>query len=88
MQANVALDFNLLRQLYPFSRLSGPANILIMPALHSANISAALLQQLAGGSVIGPVLVGLAKPAQIVQANATVNDLVTSAAFAAIDAAR
>jgi len=88
MQANVALDYALMRTLYPFSRLSGPANILIMPALHSANISGALLQQLAGGSVIGPVLCGLAKPAQIVQANATVNDLVTAAAFAAIGAER
>jgi malate dehydrogenase (oxaloacetate-decarboxylating)(NADP+) len=86
MQANVALDYTLMRALYPFCRLSGPANILIMPALHSANISGALLQQLAGGSVIGPVLCGLAKPAQIVQANATVNDLVTAAAFAAIGA--
>src|SRR5690606_30012744 len=88
MQANVALDYNLMRALYPFCRLSGPANILIMPALHSANISATLMQQFAGCSVIGPILCGLAKPAQIVAANATVNDLVTSAAFAAIDAAR
>ncbi|GIK99861.1 MAG: malic enzyme [Alphaproteobacteria bacterium] len=88
MQANVALDYALMQTLYPFSRLSGPANILIMPALHSANISSTLLQQLAGGSVIGPVLCGLAKPAQIVQPNATVNDLVTAAAFAAIDAVR
>ena len=88
MQANVALDYTLMQTLYPFCRLSGPANILIMPALHSANISAALLAQLAGGSVIGPVLCGLAKPAQIVQANATVNDLVTAAAFAALDAVK
>ena len=54
----MALDYTLMQTLYPFSRLSGPANILIMPALHSANISAALLAQLAGGSVIGPVLCG------------------------------
>jgi malate dehydrogenase (oxaloacetate-decarboxylating)(NADP+) len=88
MQANVALDFNLMRTLYPFCRLSGPANVLIMPALHSANISAALLQQIGGGTVIGPVLIGLAKPAQIVQANATVSDLVNAAALAALDAVR
>jgi malate dehydrogenase (oxaloacetate-decarboxylating)(NADP+) len=83
MQANVALDYGLMKQLYPFSRLSGPANILIMPALHSANITAKLMQQL-GETVIGPVLVGLAKPVQIVQMGATVNDILTSAAFAAL----
>ena len=44
MQADVALDFELMRRLYPFSRLKGPANILVMPALHSANISAKLMQ--------------------------------------------
>ena len=88
MQANVALDFNLMRTLYPFCRLSGPANVLVMPALHSANISAGLLQQIGGGTVIGPVLIGLAKPAQIVQASATVSDLVNAAALAALDALR
>jgi malate dehydrogenase (oxaloacetate-decarboxylating)(NADP+) len=72
-----------MKQLYPFSRLSGPANILIMPALHSANISAKLMQQL-GETVIGPVLVGLSKPVQIVQMGASVNDILTSAAFAAL----
>ena len=71
-----------------FCRLSGPANVLVMPALHSANISAGLLQQIGGGTVIGPVLIGLAKPAQIVQASATVSDLVNAAALAALDALR
>jgi malate dehydrogenase (oxaloacetate-decarboxylating)(NADP+) len=88
MQANVALDFELMRERYPFCRLSAPANILIMPALHSANISAKLLQHLGGGTVIGPVLMGLSKPAQIVQTGGTVSDLVTAAAFAAFDALR
>ena len=59
MQADVALDYGLMKELYPFrTRLSGPANILIMPALHSADISAKLLQQL-GATVIGPVLIGI-----------------------------
>ncbi|MGH6931438.1 MAG: NADP-dependent malic enzyme [Dongiaceae bacterium] len=88
MQANVALDFELMRQRYPFCRLSGPANVLIMPALHSANISAKLLQMLGGGTVIGPLLIGLSKPAQIVQSGATVSDIVTAAAMAAFDAMR
>jgi len=88
MQADVALNLELMRARYPFCRLSGPANVLIMPALHSANISAKLLQHLGGGTVIGPILIGLAKPVQIVQTGATVSDLVTAAAFAAFDAMR
>ena len=74
MQANVALDYPLMRQRYPFCRLSGPANVLIMPALHSANISAMLLRKLAGGTVVGPFLTGFAKSAQIVRAGATVSE--------------
>ncbi|MGF1611745.1 MAG: NADP-dependent malic enzyme [Kiloniellales bacterium] len=87
MQANVALDEELMRRLYPFCRLSGPANVLIMPALHAANISAKLIQQLGGGTVVGPLLIGLSKPAQIVQLGTSVSDLVTMAALAAHDAA-
>jgi malate dehydrogenase (oxaloacetate-decarboxylating)(NADP+) len=83
MQANVALNYGLMKELYPFCRLSGPANILIMPALHSANIAAKLMQEL-GGTSFGPVLVGLSKPVQIVQTGATVNELVTAAAFASL----
>ena len=86
MQANVALDVDLMRQLYPFCRLSGPANVLIMPALHAANISAKLIQHLGGGTVVGPLLIGLSKPAQIVQLGSSVNDLVTVAALAAHEA--
>ena len=85
MNVDVALDMSL-RANYPFCRLSGPANVLIMPALHSANISYKLLQAVGGGTVIGPMLIGLEKPVQIVQMNATVNDLVQAAAIAAYDA--
>ncbi|WP_085907657.1 NADP-dependent malic enzyme [Kiloniella majae] len=86
MQANLALDFDLQQRLFPFSRLTGPANILIMPALHSANITTKLIQK-AGGStaVIGPMLVGLEKPVQIVPMGATVTDLVTMAALGAYE---
>jgi malate dehydrogenase (oxaloacetate-decarboxylating)(NADP+) len=83
MQANVALNYGLMKELYPFCRLNGPANVLIMPALHSANIVAKLMQEL-GGTAIGPILVGLEKPIQIVQTGATVNEIVTAAAFAAL----
>ena len=86
MQASIALDGDLMRQLYPFCRLSGPANVLIMPALHSANISAKVLQKIGGGTLIGPLLIGLSKPAQVVPLGATVSDLVTAAALVAHDA--
>ena len=56
MQANVALDYELMRRLYPFCRLKGPAHVLIMPALHSANITAKLMQSLTIGTVIGPIM--------------------------------
>jgi malate dehydrogenase (oxaloacetate-decarboxylating)(NADP+) len=88
MQADTALNFDHMKRLYPFCRLSGPANCLIMPALHSANISAKMLRVLGGGTVIGPLLVGLAKPVQVVQMGATVNDIVNAAALAAHDAIR
>lgn len=86
MTANVALDYNLMRDRYPFSRLNGPANILIMPGLHSANISFNLMQQLGGGSVIGPMMLGAKYPFQIVQMGSSVNDVVTAAALAAYEA--
>ena len=85
MNVDVALDMSL-RVNYPFCRLSGPANVLIMPALHSANISYKLLRAVGGGTVIGPMLIGLEKSVQIVQMNATVNELVEAAAIAAYDA--
>ena len=85
MAADVALDPELMA-LYPFCRLTGPANVLIMPALHSANIASKLLQQLGGGTVIGPLLVGLSSPVQIVPMNATVSDILNIAAIAAHDA--
>jgi malate dehydrogenase (oxaloacetate-decarboxylating)(NADP+) len=88
MSADVALDYRLMRQLYPFCRLSGPANILVMPGLHSANITAKLLPRLGGGTAVGPLLIGLASPVQIVNIGATVSDLVNLAALAAHDAIR
>ncbi|WP_448203684.1 NADP-dependent malic enzyme [Azospirillum sp. sgz302134] len=85
MSADVALDYQLMKRVYPFCRLSGPANVLIMPGLHSANITAKLLNKMAGGQMIGPLLIGLDKPAQVVTMGATVGDLVTAAALAAHD---
>ncbi|HYM01721.1 MAG TPA: phosphate acyltransferase, partial [Stellaceae bacterium] len=86
MSAEVALNFTLMRERYPFCRLSGPANVLIMPGLNSANISSQLLEQMGGGKRVGPLLMGLEKPAQIVEMGATVSDLVNLAALAAHEA--
>ncbi|MGB3833833.1 MAG: NADP-dependent malic enzyme [Mesorhizobium sp.] len=85
MAADVALNPRG-RQLYPFCRLTGPANVLIMPAFHSASISTKMLQELGGSTVIGPLLVGLNKPVQIVPLNAKDSDIVNMAAIAAYNA--
>ena len=88
MNADIALDFDLMKRVYPFCRLTGPANVLIMPSLNAASISSHLMQTLGGVTVIGPLLIGLAKPAQIVHMGATVSDMVNMAALAAHEAAR
>jgi malate dehydrogenase (oxaloacetate-decarboxylating)(NADP+) len=83
VSADVALNKELM-ELYPFCRLSEPANVLIMPALHSANISSKLLKELGGGQLIGPMLIGLEKTAQIVPMGASVSQILNMAALAAI----
>ena len=81
MAPDVALNAQVM-QAYPFSRLSGPANVLIMPGLQSANISAKLLREVGGDTVIGPMLVGMEKPVQIATMSATANELLTLAVLA------
>ncbi len=81
MAADVALNPDLMAA-YPFCRLSGPANVLVMPAFHSAAISTKMLQELGGATVIGPLLVGLDRSVQIVGLSATDSDLVNMAALA------
>ncbi len=82
---NTALDKEMMKD-YPFTRLSGPANVLVMPGLHTADISSKLLQKLGGGTVIGPILMGLEKPVQIVPRDTTVSEMVNMAILAAHDA--
>ncbi|HEX8258508.1 MAG TPA: NADP-dependent malic enzyme [Allosphingosinicella sp.] len=82
MAPDVALN-PALKPIYPFSRLTGPANVLIMPGLQSANLSAKLLEQLGGDAVIGPMLVGMAHPVQVAAMTASASDLVTLAVLAA-----
>ncbi|HAY05840.1 MAG TPA: NADP-dependent malic enzyme [Hyphomonas sp.] len=84
MNADIALNPNH-KLLYPFSRLSGPANVLVMPAIHSASIATNLLEQMSRAVVIGPMLLGLEKPVQIAPLGATVGDIVDLAALAAFD---
>ena len=83
MAADIALDYNLMKRLYPFCRLTGPANVLVMPSLQAANIAAKLLQSIDGVTMIGPLLTGMQKPAQIVRMSASVSDLLTTAILAA-----
>jgi malate dehydrogenase (oxaloacetate-decarboxylating)(NADP+) len=68
---------------YPFSRLTGPANVLVVPARHSASISVKLMQEMAGATVIGPILSGVGKPVQICSTVSTVNDILNMAVIAA-----
>ncbi|MFL5126697.1 MAG: NADP-dependent malic enzyme, partial [Microvirga sp.] len=79
--ADVALNRELMAQ-YPFCRLTGPANVLVMPAFHSASISTKMLEALGGATVIGPLIVGLDKPVQIVSLGSTDADIVNMAALA------
>ena len=83
MSADVALDPGLRASLYPFSRLTGPANILIMPGLHAAHILTRSVPRLTNATVIGPLLTGLSHSAQIVPMQAGVNQILDVACLAA-----
>ncbi len=84
MSVGVALSADSHR-LYPFSRLTGPANVLVMPAIHSARISTDLVEFLGGATVLGPMMVGLRHPVQICSLSAPVSEIVTLATLAAYD---
>jgi malate dehydrogenase (oxaloacetate-decarboxylating)(NADP+) len=84
MGADIALNKDLMA-VYPFCRLSDTANVLIMPAFHSASISTKMLQELGGATVLGPLIVGLDKPVQIVQLGAKDSEIVNMAALAAFN---
>jgi len=82
MAPDVALNPTVMKS-YPFSRLSGPANVLVMPGLQSANLSAKLLRELGGDAVIGPMLVGMEYPIQVATMASSASELVTLAVLAA-----
>ena len=84
MPPDIALD-PWLRANFPFMRLTGEANVLIMPAIHSASISTKLVQSLGAATVLGPVLLGLSKSVQICPLSASVSQILNMAMLAAYD---
>src|SRR4051812_31807201 len=86
MAPDVALNYEMQQRFYPFSRLSGPANILVMPGLQSASLSTKLLRAVGGESVLGPYVLGLEHPVQIAPMTASASDLVMLAVLAGGDA--
>ncbi|MBD1396537.1 NADP-dependent malic enzyme [Pontibacter sp. JH31] len=87
MQANTAMNKNLLREHYPFSELAEKgANTLIFPTLTSGNIAYKLLQEIGGAEAIGPVLMGMRKPVHILQLGSSIREIVNMVAIAVVDA--
>ena len=82
MTVDVALNPSAMEH-YPFSRLTAPANVLVVPARHSASISVKLMQEMAGATVIGPILSGVGKPVQLCSTGSTTNDIMNMAVIAA-----
>jgi malate dehydrogenase (oxaloacetate-decarboxylating)(NADP+) len=82
MTVDVALNMEQMAH-YPFCRLTGPANVLVVPARHSASISVKLIQEMAGATVIGPILTGVDRPIQVCSTGSTVNDILNMAVIAA-----
>jgi len=86
MQADTAVFYDLIREHYPFSTLTQPANILIFPDLQSANIAYKLVQRLGGAEAVGPILVGMRKPVHVLQYGFEAKDIVNMTAIAVVEA--
>jgi malate dehydrogenase (oxaloacetate-decarboxylating)(NADP+) len=86
MQADTAVLDSLLQEVYPWSRLTGAANVLIFPELQSANAAYKLVWRLAGAEAIGPILLGLAKPVHVLQRGIEVSDIVNMVAICVVEA--
>jgi malate dehydrogenase (oxaloacetate-decarboxylating)(NADP+) len=85
IQANVALDPELIERQYPFSKLKGNANCFIFPDLQSGNIAYKLLHKLGGAETVGPILMGMKKPVHVLQRGDDVSEIVNMAAVAVVD---
>ena len=88
MTADMALDAEYRKRVFPNSRLRGPANLLVMPDLDAAHIAFNLSRMIGHGVTVGPILMGTARPAHILTASATVRRVVNMTAIAAVDAQR
>jgi malate dehydrogenase (oxaloacetate-decarboxylating)(NADP+) len=86
MQANVALDPELMANQFPFSKLKGDANCFIFPDLQSGNICYKLLNKLGGAETVGPILMGMKKPVHVLQRGDDISDIINMAAVAVVDA--
>ncbi|MFN8690545.1 MAG: phosphate acyltransferase, partial [Cyclobacteriaceae bacterium] len=87
IQANVAFDTELQREMYPFSALAKEgANTLVFPSLASGNIAYKLLMEIGGAEAIGPILLGMKKPVQVLQLGSSIRDIVNMAAIAVVGA--
>ena len=86
MQADVAVDEHIISQTYPFSDLTGPANVLVFPTLSASNASYKLISQLGNAEVIGPILLGMNKPVHILQRGCSVLEVVHLIGIASVDA--
>ncbi|MHB2033184.1 MAG: phosphate acyltransferase, partial [Gemmatimonadaceae bacterium] len=86
MQADTALDMQIMARDYPFSALTQSANVLIFPNLSAGNIAYKLLIHLGGATAIGPILVGMRRPVHVLERGADVQDIVNMAAVAVVDA--
>jgi malate dehydrogenase (oxaloacetate-decarboxylating)(NADP+) len=84
MQADTAIDPNIVKELFPFCEIKDGANVLIFPDLDSGNIAYKLMQKLSGAEAIGPILMGVTKPANVMPRSADVNDILNMAAITAI----
>ncbi len=86
MQANVAVDYALQQRVYPFSRLSGPANVLIFPVLEAGNVAYKLMRELGGVPAVGPMLLGMAAPVTVLERDCTVDNVVHMTALTVMQA--
>ena len=85
MQADTAVNPDIVERIFPFCEIKGGANILIFPNLDAGNIAYKLLQQLGGGEVLGPFLMGVKKPANVLQRTCTVDDIVNTMVLTALE---
>ena len=86
MQADTALDQDMIREFFPFSKLRSEANLLVFPSLDSANIAYKLLKKLAGARAIGPILMGMQQPVAVLQKGFDIEDVVAMSAITVHDA--